>query len=51
MHLYQVLLTGHTALMKAIRDMGARAGKEKDLTIECQVGSEIALSLACQDSL
>ncbi|KAH7927597.1 phospholipase D/nuclease [Leucogyrophana mollusca] len=38
-----VILTGHTALMKSIRDMGLRTGKgkaAKDLVIECQ-GSSI----------
>lgn len=33
----QVLRTGHPALMSAIQSLGARAGKSKDLTIECQV--------------
>ncbi|EGN94780.1 hypothetical protein SERLA73DRAFT_171190 [Serpula lacrymans var. lacrymans S7.3] len=39
----KVILTGHTRLMKAIRDMGLRTGKgkaAKDLVIECQ-GSSI----------
>ncbi|KAG0694966.1 tyrosyl-DNA phosphodiesterase-domain-containing protein [Suillus ampliporus] len=38
-----VILTGHTRLMKAVRDMGLRTGKgqaAKDLVIECQ-GSSI----------
>ena len=35
-----VILTGHTRLMKAVRDTGLRTGKgraAKDLVIECQV--------------
>lgn len=32
----RVVLTGHTAIMKAVRDIGARAGTRK-LVIECQV--------------
>ena len=33
----QVTLSGHPALMKAIQEIGARAGKKKELTLECQV--------------
>lgn len=33
----QVLRTGHPALMRAVQSLGARAGKSKDLTMECQV--------------
>ncbi|THH28564.1 hypothetical protein EUX98_g5632 [Antrodiella citrinella] len=36
----KVVQTGHTALMKALRDMGARTGKDRELTLECQ-GSSI----------
>lgn len=35
----QVLRTGHPALMRAVQSLGARAGKSKDLTMECQVWS------------
>ncbi|OAX34687.1 phospholipase D/nuclease [Rhizopogon vinicolor AM-OR11-026] len=40
-----VILTGHTRLMKAVRDMGLRTGKgkaAKDLVVECQ-GSSIGI--------
>lgn len=33
----QVLRTGRPALMSAIQSLGARVGKNKDLSIECQV--------------
>ncbi|OSX58620.1 hypothetical protein POSPLADRAFT_1060515 [Postia placenta MAD-698-R-SB12] len=36
----KVVLTGHTALMKVLRDMGAMAEKGKELVLECQ-GSSI----------
>jgi len=36
----KVILTGHTALMKALRDMNAVADKNKQLVLECQ-GSSI----------
>ncbi|KDQ55780.1 hypothetical protein JAAARDRAFT_159157 [Jaapia argillacea MUCL 33604] len=35
-----VIHTGHTALMKAVRDLGVRAGKEREVIVECQ-GSSI----------
>lgn len=37
-----VIQTGHTRLMKAVRDLGLRTGKGKaarDLVLECQVES------------
>ncbi|EIN05149.1 phospholipase D/nuclease, partial [Punctularia strigosozonata HHB-11173 SS5] len=36
----EVIRNGHTALMKAVRDMGARAGKGREVELECQ-GSSI----------
>ncbi|KAH9941389.1 phospholipase D/nuclease [Amylocystis lapponica] len=36
----KVILAGHTALMKAVRDLGARAEKGQELVLECQ-GSSI----------
>ncbi|EKM52233.1 uncharacterized protein PHACADRAFT_148739 [Phanerochaete carnosa HHB-10118-sp] len=36
----KVIQTGHTALMKALQDMGARTPKGKELVLECQ-GSSI----------
>lgn len=35
-----VIRTGHTALMKAVRDIHARAGKDREVHIECQVSAE-----------
>ncbi|OBZ74283.1 putative tyrosyl-DNA phosphodiesterase [Grifola frondosa] len=36
----KVILSGHTALMRAVRDMGGRPDKGKDVVLECQ-GSSI----------
>ncbi|TCD60766.1 hypothetical protein EIP91_009535 [Steccherinum ochraceum] len=36
----KVIQTGHPSLMKAVREMSARAGKGQELTLECQ-GSSI----------
>lgn len=33
----QVIQTGHTALMKAVRDIGGKPRKGKELVLECQV--------------
>ncbi|TDL27098.1 phospholipase D/nuclease [Rickenella mellea] len=36
----EVIRTGHTALMKAVRDVNARAGRDREVVLECQ-GSSI----------
>lgn len=39
----KIILTGHTRLMKAVRDMGLRTMKGKTLVLECQVRFNVSL--------
>ena len=41
----QIIRTGHLALMKAIQDINAQAGKRRKLILECQVA--VFTSMPC----
>ncbi|EJF61409.1 phospholipase D/nuclease [Dichomitus squalens LYAD-421 SS1] len=42
----KVILTGHTCLMKSLKDIGAETPKDKDLVLECQGSSVGAYTTA-----